>query len=108
MPLESPPPPERRNRSHVVQELIARHIPEMEPPTWMSEDLVRELEGAFEATRTHALMHMVKAGIITPEQAQDGMTPPHIFIGAFCLGLEVGVNLEKDNAFRIMMGEEPL
>lgn len=108
MPLQTPPPPERRNRSHTVQELIARHLTEQEPPTWMSEELLNDLMGAFEASRTHALIHMVKAGMITHEQAQDGMTPPWIFVTAFALGLTIGENLEKDNQFRIMMGEEPV
>jgi hypothetical protein len=72
----------------------------------MTPDLLRHLEGAFEATRTHSLMHMVKAGIITPEQAQEGATPLNLFISAFDLGLTVGVELEKSNDFRRMMGEE--
>jgi hypothetical protein len=107
MPLLDPPPPENSNRSHAVQELLERHIPEQRPWTWMSPELLRHLEGAFEASRTHALMHMVKAGVITPEQAQE-ITPLQLFVAAFDLGITVGSELEKANDFRRLMGEEEI
>jgi hypothetical protein len=52
-------------------------------------------------------MHMVKAGVITPEQAQE-ITPLQLFVAAFDLGITVGSELEKANDFRRLMGEEEI
>lgn len=93
------------NRSHQVQELIDTTIPQLRSWTWMSEELQVQLHGAFEATRAAAMMNLLRQGLITPEQAQE-VTPAQLFIAAFDLGLTVGEQLEKTNAFRRMMGED--
>lgn len=93
------------NRSHAVQELIERWVPDIDDSTWMSDELLQHLHGAFEATRTLAIMQRVRMGLVTPEQAQE-LQPAELFIAAFNLGFKVGQELEKDNAFRTMMGEE--
>lgn len=100
-------PPPDSNRSHAVQELLDANIPNIAPWTWMSEELVRSLEGAFEASRAHVLMHLLREGRITPEQAQD-TNPPQLFVSAFDLGLQIGIALQKNNEFRRMMGEQEI
>lgn len=100
-------PPPDSNRSHAVQELLEANIPNMAPWTWMSEELLGHLEGAFEASRSHVLMHMLREGRITPEQAQE-TTPIQLFIAVFDLGLQIGIALQKNNEFRRMMGEQEI
>lgn len=103
-------PPENSNRSHAVQEILDALIPDLVAPTWMSEELLRSLEGAFEATRAHHLMAGVRNGHITPEEAQDmgGLTKVDLgmLIGVFDLGFQAGMKLQYDNQFRALLGEE--
>jgi len=104
------PPKANSNRSHAVQEILEAIIPHMQPWTWMSTELLQHLEGAFEATRSHHLMHQVRNGQITPEEAQElgGLTKVDMSMLAsvFDLGIQAGLKLASDNEFRRMMGEE--
>jgi hypothetical protein len=106
MTTDALPPPDS-NRSHAVQEILDALIPQMQPWTWMSEELVRSLEGAFEANRTHVLMHMLRHNMITPEQAQS-VTPLQLYVAVFDLGFQAGLKLADVNQFRAMMGEDPV
>ena len=107
---EPEPPKQNPNRSHAIQEIIDTLLPDLAPATWMSDELLRSLEGAFEATRAHHLMAAVRAGRITPEEAQEmgGLTKVDLgmLIGVFDLGIQAGIKLEYDNQFREMLGEE--
>lgn len=101
------PPIPDHGRSERVWSIAERLAPEVSPNiTWMSAELIDRLLQVFEATRAIMLIHMVKAGLITQQQAQEA-TPEQIFLMAFHVGFECGREFEDQDRFNQMWGETP-
>lgn len=104
-PERPKPPAPLSNRSHAVQEILDALMKDLEPPYWMTPELLHALEGACEAHRSHVLMHKLRTGMITHEEAQKTV-PLETMVGIFDFGFQAGLKLANDNEFRRMMGEE--